>query len=110
VSTRACRRLAPFTALVATVLLAACGPSIPEPGDNGSAPGLDAPQADRACESQLAHLDELIARRKGELQFPRDRLIEAQALRETAEELCIDAQYDLAHELMDEAEVLLGNS
>lgn len=95
-------------AFVVTVsALAACGPGV---SDDASDFSEDEIGLELECEHELIELDGLIALRSDDAEFPRHRVIEARALRDAAAELCIESQFNLALEFIDEAAVILGKS
>ncbi len=111
---RWCRKRLPGGVVVATASLLvfqACGP-----GASNSPPGesIDSAGASVAleleCEQELVRLDQLIARRSEDTTLPSHRLIEARVLRDAAAELCLDAHFQLALELIADATGLLGDS
>jgi len=59
------------------------------------------------CEQALAELDDLIAARASQTDFPADRLAEARSLRAAAFDQYVSGDYDLALELVDDALSLL---
>ncbi len=92
----------------ALCLLAACGPRVSE------VPSADVPLADPGllemeCERALQHLAGMITLRSGDATFPRERIIEASALHDTASELYAEGEFQIALELIDEAVTLLGD-
>jgi hypothetical protein len=59
------------------------------------------------CERELLYLDSLIESRRRDRDFPPAVLAEVIELRQSAAELILDVEFELALELMDEAIALL---
>jgi hypothetical protein len=103
----------PVTAIAVSIALslAVCAPGC-SPGASGSHP----PESDPAgtleleCERGLEALDDAIQRSEKDALVSAAALHEARALRSTAGELYLEAEFQLALELIDEALALLGGT
>ena len=95
-------------AIVIALFLFAPGCS---PGAAGSgSPADDIETRELECERGLEALDAAIRRATGDTMVSAAMLHEARALRETAGELYLEAEFELALELIDEALALLGRT
>lgn len=100
-------RAVTVTLLLACALACASG-SLPPAGETDSgAPDSLHFGIERACEDALSRVDEWIAARDLEPDFPRAALAEARELREAAVGRLAAGDYELALELLQAAESLL---
>ncbi|MCI0451890.1 MAG: hypothetical protein L0Z51_05785 [Candidatus Latescibacteria bacterium] len=94
-------------ALLAACALA-CAANGPSPPDSDSTPADSALAAlEQACDAAVARVDELIALRDADPDFPRDLLAEARELRRAAVERFAAGDFPLALELLEAAALLL---
>ena len=87
-----------------------CSPGVSGSGGLDDDPAGNITALELECESGLQSLDVAIERAAGDAAVSAAALYEAQALRETAGELYLEAQFQLALELIDEALALLGST
>jgi len=100
-------------ALAAFAVTVSC--VVPGCSPRNDRPGSPPPQSDPAtrfsleieCERELLYLDNLIESRRRDPGFQPGALAEAVALRQSAAELVLDEEFELALELIDEAIALL---
>lgn len=105
-------RLAVALTTVAAIALSApgCSPGASGSGAVESDPAGNAAALEFECEQGLQALDDAIERSAKDALVPAATLHEARALRTTAGELYLEAEFQLALELIDEALALLGRT
>lgn len=101
------RRIVPAAAVVAAVIVMApgCSPKTEFPGEVAPDSPLEI-----ECARELVYLDGLLETRRLERGFSPAVLAETYALRQSAAELILDEEYELALELINEAIALLRES